>query len=88
MKTAETKLTTIKDSGGWADLIYELRFDEFAKNNPTLDKDELADKFYTEITSKVFEYGEYADLEIVVDENLNIVGGKILPFKQLNEAKK
>jgi hypothetical protein len=26
---------------------------------------------------KIFEYGEYADLTIEVDENLNIVGGKI-----------
>lgn len=26
-----------------------------------------------------FEYGEFANIEIVVDENLNIIGGKIIP---------
>lgn len=31
-------------------------------------------------SSQIFEYGEYADLEIVVDENLNIVGGRIIPM--------
>ena len=34
----------------------------------------------------IFEYGEYANIEIVVDENLNIVGGKIIPHKQIPEA--
>lgn len=31
--------------------------------------------------SDIFEYGEYGSIEIIVDENLNIVGGKIIPFK-------
>lgn len=30
---------------------------------------------------KFFEFGEYANLEIEVDENLNIVGGRFLPYK-------
>ena len=30
----------------------------------------------------IFQYGEYADLTIQVDENLNIVGGKIHRHKQ------
>lgn len=29
---------------------------------------------------ETFEYGEYANLEIEVDENLNIVGGRIIPL--------
>lgn len=28
---------------------------------------------------KTFEYGEYGHIEIEVDENLNIIGGKIIP---------
>ena len=28
---------------------------------------------------KVFEYGEYATIRIEVDEDLNIIGGKIIP---------
>lgn len=35
---------------------------------------------YSKIT-KVFEYGEYGNIEIIVDENLNIVGGRIIPYK-------
>jgi len=31
--------------------------------------------------SDIFEYGEYGSVELIVDENLNIVGGKIIPFK-------
>jgi len=30
-------------------------------------------------TYKTFEYGEYGNIEIIVDENLNIIGGKIIP---------
>ena len=29
--------------------------------------------------NKTFEYGEYGCIEIIVDENLNIIGGKIIP---------
>lgn len=36
----------------------------------------LEDKVYD-----IFEYGEFGSIEIIVDENLNIVGGKIIPFK-------
>lgn len=28
---------------------------------------------------KTFEYGEFGHIEIVVDENLNIIGGRIIP---------
>lgn len=28
---------------------------------------------------KTFEYGEYAKIQIEVDEDLNIIGGKIIP---------
>ena len=31
--------------------------------------------------NRIFEYGEYANFTIEVDENLNIVGGKIHPHK-------
>lgn len=30
---------------------------------------------------QVFEYDEYLNATIIVDENLNIIGGKIHPFK-------
>lgn len=78
MKTAKITLDSLKDSDGWMELAHELKFDQFKREHPELDEDELSDKFYTEIVVKKFKYGEYADIEIEVDENFNIVGGRIL----------
>lgn len=33
----------------------------------------------------VFEYGEFGNIKIIVDEKLNIVGGRVIPFKTLKE---
>jgi hypothetical protein len=30
----------------------------------------------------IFEHGEYGTIEIEVDHNLNIIGGKVIPFKK------
>jgi hypothetical protein len=49
----------------------------FVREHPEMDEDELSDKFYTEVVSKKFQYGEYGSFEIIVDENFNIVGGRI-----------
>lgn len=35
--------------------------------------------------SEIFEYGEYANLILEIDENLNIVSGKINRFKDLEK---
>jgi hypothetical protein len=35
--------------------------------------------FSREKISKTFLYGEYANIQIEVDEDLNIIGGKIVP---------
>jgi hypothetical protein len=78
MKTVKIVLNDIKDSDQWMELVHELLFDKFKKEHPKLDEDELGDEFYTKVVKKKFRYGEYADLEIIFDENLNIVGGKIL----------
>ena len=69
---------SIKDSDGWMELAHTLLFDKFKKEHSNLNDDELSDKFYNEIVSKKFKYGEFGDFEIIVDENFNIVGGKIL----------
>jgi hypothetical protein len=31
--------------------------------------------------NRIFEWGEYGTVEITVDEDLNIVGGRIVPHK-------
>ena len=78
MKTAKITLNNIKSSDGWGELAFELKFKKFKSKYPELDEDEISDKFYTEIISKKFQYGEFANLEIEFDEDFNIVGGKIL----------
>lgn len=82
MKTTKIVLESIKYSDLWCALAYELKFDEFKKEHEFLDEDTLNDCFYTEVISKYFEYGEYASIEIEIDENFKIVGGEIIKFKE------
>lgn len=78
MKTSKITLESIKESDGWIELAYDVAFDNFQKEHPDLEEDALHEKFKEEVVYKRFKYGEYADIEIEVDENFNIVGGKIL----------
>jgi hypothetical protein len=78
MKTSKITLENIKYSDGWMDLVYDLFQENIQKEFP--DEDIAHDKLH-EKANLIFEYGEYANLEIKVDENLNIIGGKIFPFK-------
>lgn len=80
MKT-EKIILNVKDYG-WSDLAYTLQFDKFKSNNPGMNEDELSDKFYTEVIAKKFQYGDFADILIIFDEDFNIVGGKIIDFKK------
>lgn len=75
MKTAKISLESIKDEG-WMDLCYDLFFDKFKLENPDLNDDEIHDMVHDKCNEK-FEYGEYRSITIEVDENFNIVGGKI-----------
>jgi hypothetical protein len=79
MKTAKTILSCIKDSDGWMSLAHELKFEQFKSCNPELSEEDVSEKFYTEVVCKMFEYGEYANIELEIDENFNIVGGRIMP---------
>lgn len=78
MKTATITLESIKDSDGWMELAHTLKFDKFKLDHPDMDEDELSNKFYDEVISKKFEYGEYANIELIIDEDFNIVGGRII----------
>lgn len=77
MATGKIILENIKDSDGWMGLAYDVAFVKFKNEHSDLDEDELHEKFQEEVVYKKFEYGEYANLEIEVDENFNIIGGKI-----------
>lgn len=72
MKTAKIVLSNIKQCDAWADVCHQLGLCKI--------KDEEGD-FTGEEIYNIFEYGEYGNLEIIIDENLNIIGGKIIPFK-------
>lgn len=77
MKTVKIKLESIKDSDGWIQLTHTLLFEKFKNDNKNLNEYELSDKFYLEVIEKKFRYGEYANIEIEVDEDFNIISGKI-----------
>lgn len=79
MATSKIDLEMIKISDGWMDLSYDLFQDKI--NEQYSDEDEANVKLH-EKANKIFKYGEYANLEIEVDENLNIIGGRIIPFKE------
>lgn len=78
MRTERITLKSIKDSDAWVDLAFKLKFDNFRIENPDLTEDELLEKFHSEVIYEKFRHGEYADIELVIDENFNIVGGRIL----------
>lgn len=77
MKTAKIKIVDHKNTS-IEELAYSLLFPKFEKDNPNLEDDDLHDKFYKEVISKWFDYGEYISLEVEIDENFNIIGGKII----------
>lgn len=80
-KTYIMQLDSIKCPDGWHEMAHDLKWEQHEKNNPDLDEDELIDKFHDEVVAKMFEYGEYGSIEIEVDEDFNIVGGRIIPHK-------
>ncbi len=82
MKKYKILIEEHKDTNA-AEIAYNLLWDNFKKKHANLTGDVLSDKFYSEVVSNLFEYGEYINLEVEVDENLNIVGGKIIPHKPI-----
>lgn len=75
-------MNNVKESDVWSEMIYALKFDAFKKEHPELDEDACSDLFYDQVISQMLQYGEYASLEIVFDENLKIIDGQLLPFKK------
>lgn len=83
MKTYQINITNYKDTSLY-ESVQELLFEKFKLKYPCLKEDKLNDKFYNEVVAKIFEYGEYLNAQIEIDENLNIVGGKIIPCSDIN----
>lgn len=78
----------------WNEMMYEFFFEDFEKNYPDLDpknnSDEenfLINKFHEKFILPNFKINhdhyktEMADLELIIDEDLNVVAGKIVKPK-------
>jgi len=76
MKTATISIDAIKDEG-WTEICYTLLYDDFRNSHKDLDEDEVNDLFQEEVVYKKFEHGEYGNITLIVDQNFNIIGGKI-----------
>lgn len=74
MKTTKIVLDSLKEPDKFQELCVDLgliQYNEIWAGDPKVSP--LVDKF--------FDCGEYASIEIEVDENLNIVGGRFLPVR-------
>ena len=73
MKKATIILESVKDSDGYFELCAKLG------HMPDVEDD------YGEIVTdyrkvyKMFKYGEYGTFELEIDENFNIIGGRVIP---------
>lgn len=72
VKTATFTIESYKDSDGYFGLCSDL----FGNKNNDSNEDEEPNS--NEICRKWFEYGEYGKFELIIDENMNIVGGKVI----------
>ena len=76
------RLNDIKEPDLWWDMARKLKYEKFKEEHPELVNDEcddsMSDAFREQVLDQYFEFCEYADLEIHIDENFKIVGGSIL----------
>lgn len=70
IKKTSITLYDVKDSDGYFDACHEL----FGKQSEDLNEEPESNK----ICYEWFEYGEYGSFDIIIDENMNIVGGKVI----------
>lgn len=76
------RLNDIKEPDLWLEMARKLKLEKFKGEHPELIDDEcddsVNDAFREQVLDQYFEFCEYADLEIHIDENFKIVGGSIL----------
>lgn len=76
MKASKIILTEVK-AQEWAELGWDL----FGWDTD----DDYDIEFINNKINSIFEYGEFANIELIIDSKLNIIGGKIIPFKNNEE---
>jgi hypothetical protein len=77
MKTAKFTINYHKDSDGYIDLCSNL-FPYTEEEMKKVDEDDNFEPKANKICNEWFEYGEYGSFELIIDENMNIVGGKVI----------
>lgn len=87
MRTVKLKIDNHKDTGAY-EFIYDLLYEKFKEDHKELNEDELDEMFYKNVVENILEYGEFISLEVDVDENLNIIGGKIIPHNKKHKYEK
>lgn len=75
MKTSKITFENIKNEGFY-ELGYDLMFDKIKLENPELNEEDLHEFVNNKIGEK-FYCLEYGNIEIEVDEDFNIIGGKV-----------
>ncbi len=73
-KTAKIVLDDIKDPDGWQEVLRGLGFVSCDE-----DGNDTSTEEHRRLVKEHFKWGEYASLELEIDEDLNVVGGKVLP---------
>ena len=79
MKTAKFTINYHKDSDGYMELCSDL-FPYTDEELKKVDEDDDFEPKANKICSKMFKYGEYGSFELIIDENFNIIGGKVNPI--------
>lgn len=90
-RQVKISLKNVMANEQWNEMMYEFFFDDFQKEHPHLDpknnqdnENELITKFHKKFVASNFTenhdpYGQkMADLELIIDEDLNVVEGRII----------
>ncbi len=72
-KTAKIVLDDIKDPDGWQEVLHKLGLVSCDE-----DGNDTSTETHQRLVKEHFKWGEYASLELEIDEDLNVVGGKVL----------
>jgi hypothetical protein len=76
-KTATITLDSVKDPDGWPEVISGLGLRTYDEEG-----EDVSSKERQDFVGRHFPWDEYADLELVIDEDLNVVGGRVIPCRE------
>jgi hypothetical protein len=78
MKTITITLIDVKGTDIWSEVLFSaIPLKEGVEEEEEEDPETLARR--EALSERYFQYGEYANLELTIDESMNIVSGRIIP---------